>query len=58
MKIKASDRALAALAILAGLDRVISKDMLRQAINIRFQGETREKALALVDRAGESTVEK
>jgi len=51
LKIKAPDRALAALAMLAGLDSILSMDMLKAALAIRFKGKVLEKALATVQKA-------
>ncbi|MCG6911016.1 MAG: thiamine pyrophosphate-dependent enzyme [Deltaproteobacteria bacterium] len=50
-KIKPPDRALAALAMLAGLNSVLSMEMLKAALNIRFRGDVLKKALALIDKA-------
>lgn len=46
--IKRPDWALASLAVLAKLERVISVDMLMTAIKLKFKGDTRQSALALV----------
>ena len=46
--VRPPDRALAALAILAGRDEVVSTAMLEAALKIRFKGEVLEKALGLV----------
>jgi hypothetical protein len=51
LKIKTPDRALAALAILAEQNSIISRDMLEEALSIRFKGNVLEKALAVVDKA-------
>ena len=51
LKIKAPDRALAALAMLAAQDSIISKDMLEEALSIRFKGRVLEKALSTVQKA-------
>ncbi|NNG00439.1 MAG: 2-oxoglutarate synthase [Desulfobacteraceae bacterium] len=48
-KIKSQDRALASLAVLAGLDRIISADMLRAAISFRFKDAIAASALVLMD---------
>ena len=48
LKIKTQDRA---LAMLAGLNAVISKEMLREALSIRFKGGVLEKAFRPVDKA-------
>jgi hypothetical protein len=50
MKIKAPDRALAALALLARLGTVLTMEMLQASLKIRFKGDVLEKSLALVDR--------
>jgi len=49
-KIKSPDRALASLAVMAKKNRVISLDMLKAALEIRFKGKTLEASLSLVDR--------
>jgi Pyruvate/2-oxoacid:ferredoxin oxidoreductase gamma subunit len=49
-KIKSTDWALAALSVLAKLNKVISLDMLRAALGNRFRGQVLESSLALVDR--------
>jgi hypothetical protein len=46
--IRPPDRALASLALMAGENRVLSVEMLEEAIKTRFKGEVLEKALALV----------
>ncbi len=46
--IKRTDWALASLAVLAKLNRVISADMLMSAVKLKFKGDTRQAALALV----------
>ena len=51
LKIKPPDRALAALAILAGLNIIISMAMLEKALSIRFRGKVLEKALLTVQKA-------
>ena len=48
LKIKAPDRALAALAILADMGTIITTEMLKEALKIRFKGDVLEKALGLV----------
>ena len=48
LKIKTQDRA---RAMLAGLNAVISKEMLREALSIRFKGGVLEKAFRPVDKA-------
>ncbi|MBW2437201.1 MAG: thiamine pyrophosphate-dependent enzyme [Desulfobacterales bacterium] len=50
--IKRPDWALAALAILANLNRVISVDMLIAALKLKFKGNTRQTALSLVKQLG------
>jgi Pyruvate/2-oxoacid:ferredoxin oxidoreductase gamma subunit len=49
-KIKSSDRALAALSVMAKLDRVIYPDMLESALAYRFQDDILASALDLVRR--------
>ena len=49
-KIKTQDWALAALAVLARKNRVISMEMLKAALGIRFQKTILESAMELVDR--------
>ncbi len=49
IRIKAQDRALVGLSILAGLKTVITMEMLKEALKIRFKGKVLEKAMALVD---------
>jgi Pyruvate/2-oxoacid:ferredoxin oxidoreductase gamma subunit len=49
-KIKSADWALAALAVLAGKNRVITTEMLKAALATRFKGQALEDALALVGR--------
>jgi len=48
-KIKSPDRALASLAVMAKKNRVISLDMLKAALEIRFKGKTLQASLSLVD---------
>ena len=48
-RIRASDWALASLAVLAKLQKVITPDMLRLALNFRFREPVLGTALALVD---------
>ncbi len=48
--IRPPDRALASLALMAGENRVLSTDMLKEALKTRFKGEVLEKALALVEK--------
>jgi len=52
-KIKSQDWALAALALLAHRNQVISMAMLKAALKIRFKGEVLETVLALVKRMDE-----
>jgi len=47
--LKKADTALAALAVLAGMNRVLSLDMLKAALEIRFKGQALKEALSLVD---------
>ena len=49
-KIKSTDWALAALSVLAKLNKVISLEMLRAALGNRFRGQVLESSLQLVDR--------
>ncbi|GBC61470.1 2-oxoglutarate synthase [Desulfonema ishimotonii] len=49
-KIRSSDWALAALALLAGHGRIITTEMLKAALGIRFKTAVRDTALELVDR--------
>jgi len=49
-KIKPQDWALASLALLAKKDRVISMDMLKAALAVRFKKTILETAVELVDR--------
>ena len=49
-KIKTQDWALASLALLASKDRVISMDMLKAALAVRFKKAILEAAVELVDR--------
>jgi Pyruvate/2-oxoacid:ferredoxin oxidoreductase gamma subunit len=51
-KIKRTDWAMASLAVLANLNRVISADMLMSAVKLKFKGDTRQAALALVKQLG------
>lgn len=51
LKIKSQDRTLAALGVLAGLDTIISVEMLVAALKKRFKGNVLAKALDLVDKA-------
>jgi pyruvate/2-oxoacid:ferredoxin oxidoreductase beta subunit/Pyruvate/2-oxoacid:ferredoxin oxidoreductase gamma subunit len=52
-KIKSPDWALAGLALLAAAGRVITTDMLKAALAVRFKAAILETALELVNRAGE-----
>ena len=49
-KVKTPDWALAALALVAGTNRVITLEMLNAAITMRFKNQVRDQALALVER--------
>ncbi len=53
--VKAHDWALAALSVMAKLNRVIRPEMLRSALTYKFQEKTLESALDLIGRAGTST---
>ncbi len=48
--IKKPDWALASLAVLAKLGRIISIEMLEEAIRIRFHGPARESSLSLIEK--------
>lgn len=48
-KVKDSDRALYALGRMAAMDKMISADMLRSALQVRFSGAVLAKALAVVE---------
>jgi hypothetical protein len=50
LKIRPPDWALAALAVLAHRQSILTIEMLDAALNIRFKGQTLEKALALVQK--------
>jgi hypothetical protein len=50
--VKSKDRALASLSIMARLDKVITLDMLKSAIENMFAGQNLTQALELVDRIG------
>ena len=50
-KVKRQDMAIAALALLTQYQSLISLDMLRAALRIRFKGDTLEKVLDLVRRS-------
>ncbi|MCP4106200.1 MAG: 2-oxoglutarate synthase [Desulfobacteraceae bacterium] len=49
-KIKSSDQALASLAVLAELGKVVSPEMLKSALEIRFKDKILASAVDLVDR--------
>lgn len=49
-KIKSGDWALAALSVLAGANRVITREMLKAALKVHFKGKVLKDALSLVDR--------
>ena len=49
LKIKSTDWALASLIYLAKRNRVISLDMLKSALAVRFKGPVLENALALIE---------
>ena len=49
-QVKTPDWALASLALLAATDRTISMDMLRAALDVRFNGSVLEKAKEMVNR--------
>ena len=48
--IKSTDRALASLAVLAELKKVIRPEMLAAALKVRFKGPALKSSLALIDR--------
>jgi hypothetical protein len=50
-KIESSDWALAALAVLAGRGQTLTKEMLTEALKLRFKPEVFELALAVVEKA-------
>jgi Pyruvate/2-oxoacid:ferredoxin oxidoreductase gamma subunit len=50
--VRPPDRALAALAILAGKNEVVSTAMLEAALKVRFRGEVLEKAMSMVKNVG------
>jgi Pyruvate/2-oxoacid:ferredoxin oxidoreductase gamma subunit len=54
LKIRSADRSLAALAFLAARREVLSLEMLRAAIQLRFAGAACEQSLALVARVAET----
>ena len=49
-RIKRADWALASLAVLAKLKKVIQTDMLKAALKVRFRGDVLKSSLELVDR--------
>jgi 2-oxoglutarate ferredoxin oxidoreductase subunit beta len=49
-KIRSDDWALASLSVLAGQNRLITMDMLKAAVASRFDGQTLQDALSLIDR--------
>ena len=51
--IKKQDYALASLAVLAGMDRILSREMLDCALKERFKGKVLETALATLERVGD-----
>jgi 2-oxoglutarate/2-oxoacid ferredoxin oxidoreductase subunit beta len=55
MKIKPPDWALASLAVLAGREKVLTMDMLRAALEMKFKKAVFEKAMAVVENATETT---
>jgi Pyruvate/2-oxoacid:ferredoxin oxidoreductase gamma subunit len=55
LKIKSQDWALASLARLANLNRVISMEMLKAALAVRFKKAILDSAMELVDRVSELT---
>ncbi|MDX1708721.1 MAG: thiamine pyrophosphate-dependent enzyme, partial [Desulfobacterales bacterium] len=50
--IKSPDWALASLAVLAKLDRIISPDMLKAALKLKFKGKSYRAALEIIHRIG------
>ncbi|MGD9042499.1 MAG: thiamine pyrophosphate-dependent enzyme [Desulfobacterales bacterium] len=48
--IKSTDRALASLAVMAKLNKVIRPEMLEAALKVRFKGEALKSSLELIDR--------
>ncbi|HHP7236576.1 MAG TPA: thiamine pyrophosphate-dependent enzyme [Desulfobacterales bacterium] len=52
--IRSADRALAALAAMAGRDQMISREMLTEAVKLRFRGEVLRRSLELVESIEES----
>jgi len=49
-KIKSDDWALTALAVLAGMNRILSPEMIKVAVKRRFTGEALESARKLIDK--------
>jgi len=49
-KIKSVDWALAALSVMAGKKRVITTEMLKEALRVRYKGQMLDEALALIGR--------
>lgn len=52
--IKKPDWALASLAVLAHQERIISKEMLTEALKIRFKGKILESSLDIIEKAGKA----
>jgi Pyruvate/2-oxoacid:ferredoxin oxidoreductase gamma subunit len=52
--IRSADRALAALAVMAGRNQMISREMLTEAVKLRFRGEVLRRSLELVESIKES----
>ena len=50
--IKSPDWALASLAVLAKFNRIISPDMLKAALNLKFKDESYQAALEIIGRFG------
>ena len=55
LSVKGQDRALAALTLLAAMDRGLTLPMLRAAVNRRFSGKPLEGSRALMDRLTEKS---
>ena len=53
-QVKQPDRALAGLALLARMNRIITAGMLEAALRVRFEGEVLASATALVERIAEA----
>ncbi len=49
-KIKSPDRALASLAVMAKKGKIITMDMLRSALDVRFRGRVLDASLSLIER--------